>query len=58
MRCLETASWGAFHNVSINLKEMEDAEFRERTLQEATQLAEQATERRRRVLDALELRQH
>ncbi|KAF0295901.1 Formimidoyltransferase-cyclodeaminase [Amphibalanus amphitrite] len=55
-RCLETASWGAFHNVSINLKEIEDAAFREQTLQEARQLADQATAHSRQVLDTLEKR--
>ena len=53
MRCLETASWGAYHNVSINLKDMEDAEFRERTLREAAELADQATVLSRRLLDTL-----
>ena len=56
VRCLETASWGAYHNVSINLKDMEDAEFRERTLREAAELADQATVRSRRLLDQLQQR--
>ncbi|XP_043240383.1 formimidoyltransferase-cyclodeaminase-like [Amphibalanus amphitrite] len=55
-RCLETASWGAFHNVSINLKEIEDAAFREQTLQETRQLADRATAQSRQVLDTLEKR--
>ncbi|XP_037075723.1 formimidoyltransferase-cyclodeaminase-like isoform X2 [Pollicipes pollicipes] len=56
VRCLETASWGALHNVAINLDDVEDAQFRQQTLQEAEQLASEATSNSRQLLQVLEAR--
>jgi glutamate formiminotransferase/formiminotetrahydrofolate cyclodeaminase len=53
-RCLEVGAWGAYRNVVINLAQIKDAVYKERTLKEAEALAERARVRCAEVLAALE----
>jgi glutamate formiminotransferase/formiminotetrahydrofolate cyclodeaminase len=53
-RALETGIWGCCRNVLINLNDIEDDAFCERTKREAEALAERAAGKAREVLEALE----
>jgi glutamate formiminotransferase/formiminotetrahydrofolate cyclodeaminase len=53
-RALETGIWGALKNVQINMKEITDKPFKDRTLKKAEKMAEHATDQCRKVLKILE----
>jgi glutamate formiminotransferase/formiminotetrahydrofolate cyclodeaminase len=53
-KSLEAGIWGAYRNVAINLGQIEDAAFREATLEEAQAMARRAAEGLAGVLAALE----
>jgi glutamate formiminotransferase/formiminotetrahydrofolate cyclodeaminase len=53
-RCLEVGAWGAYRNVLINLAQVKDAAYKERTRKEAEALAERARVRCAEVLAVLE----
>jgi len=53
VRCLATASWGAFHNVQINLKDITDSEYRQTTLQVAEVLTASADYNSKELLQLL-----
>jgi len=55
-RALETGIWGAYRNVLINLGDIEDRGFVERTRAEAESLVERAREKVAEVLAALDAR--
>lgn len=55
-RSLETAVWGAFYNVKINLKDITDETFSRKVLEEAESLLETAQEKCREILNILEER--
>ena len=53
-RSLETGIWGAYQNVLINMKGIEDVSYREATLSEARAIMSRAEENCRKVLSILE----
>ncbi|MBI3931966.1 MAG: glutamate formimidoyltransferase [Acidobacteria bacterium] len=55
-KALETGIWGAWKNVLINLRDVEDETFRTRTTDEAQALAARARAKLDEVLDVLEKR--
>ncbi len=55
-RALETGIWGCCRNVLINLRDIEEDGFCERTRREAEALAERAARKAREVLEVLEER--
>ena len=52
-RCVETAVQGAVHNVTINLKEIQDEQFKRENSESAGRAVELAVESRDRVLAVL-----
>jgi glutamate formiminotransferase/formiminotetrahydrofolate cyclodeaminase len=52
-RALETGIWGAYQNVLINMRELEDAEYKKKVLAEADQLLIRAKEQCADVLSAI-----
>jgi len=55
-RILETAVWGAFYNVEINLKDISDEAFNKQVFEEAQSSLEIAQEKCREILNVLEKR--
>lgn len=55
-RSLETAVWGAFYNVKINLKDITDDIFNKQVLEEAETSLETAQEKCKEILNILEER--
>ncbi|MBI5324611.1 MAG: glutamate formimidoyltransferase [Ignavibacteriae bacterium] len=55
-KALETGIWGAHKNVMINIPGIEDAEFKNKTLEEADAIVKRAKEKCNRVLSILEKR--
>lgn len=55
-RSLETAVWGAFYNVKINLKDITDEAFSKQVLDEAESSLETAQEKCKEILNILEER--
>lgn len=53
-KALETGIWGAFQNVLINMKDIEDQVFRAETMAEATAIEKRAKKMCARVLEILE----
>ncbi len=53
-RSLETGIWGAYQNVLINMKDIEDESFRKTILAEAEQIVARAEEKCREVLAILD----
>lgn len=56
-RSLETAVWGAFHNVKINLDDISDENFKKQVLHEAESSLENAQEKCKEILKILEERE-
>ncbi|MBF0241967.1 MAG: glutamate formimidoyltransferase [Desulfamplus sp.] len=52
-RALETGIWGAFRNVSINMQDIEDDNFRKEILKEAENIAERARVKSLEVISKL-----
>ncbi len=55
-KSLETGIWGAYQNVLINMKDIEDQHYRRATLSEAEAIVSRAEENCRKVLNILEER--
>jgi len=55
-RCLETAVWGAFYNVQINLDNITDSEFKKQVIEDVTREVELAEKSRKEVLDSIDER--
>lgn len=55
-RSLETAVWGAFYNVKINLEDISDETFNKEVLHEAESSLEIAQEKCKEILQILEER--
>ena len=55
-RSLETGIWGAYQNVRINLDDIEDQEFKRKTLEQARAMAERAKAKCDEILGILEKR--
>jgi len=55
-RALETGIWGAYQNVLINMTDIKDRAFREKTLEKAGAMARRAREKCAEVLDILDRR--
>lgn len=55
-RALEVGIWGAYRNVLINLPQIEDQSFKDRILQEATEIVKNAEIKCKEVLEIIEKR--
>ncbi|XP_067005127.2 formimidoyltransferase-cyclodeaminase [Anabrus simplex] len=55
-RCLETAAWGAFYNVHINLRDLQDTTLKEQFFSAAKQAVESAEQGCAAVLEVMEKR--
>ncbi len=58
VRALETGIWGAYQNVLINLKDIEDKEYKKEVLSEAEKLMERAGRKSKEALAILESDRH
>jgi glutamate formiminotransferase/formiminotetrahydrofolate cyclodeaminase len=56
IRALETGVWGACQNVRINLADVQDPEFKKKTLAEADEILRRAEGRCKAILNVLERR--
>lgn len=57
-RCLEAGAWGAYYNVLINLENIKNESSKEKYLQEANSLLEEAKKGCKAVLEAVDKRQN
>merc|ERR1719420_429971 len=56
-RALEVGVWGAYQNVLINMKDITDAAYKERTVKEANDIAERAKQMMEATLSELDKRE-
>lgn len=56
VRALELGIWGAWKNVLINMKDIQDAQWKEKTINKANEIQERANKRSKEILQILDSR--